>query len=110
MLPGRTMASAIEDVLFGFPLTGAGRLLAVLVALTGLIIGIATGLSVMLSLTTLLGSDFVSPSVLELRPDQASVLGRCRRCARRRAQRRGHRAEPALGSSCRRGCSRWRRP
>ena len=30
MLPGRSMASAIEDVLFGFPLTGAGRLLSVL--------------------------------------------------------------------------------
>ena len=28
----------------------------------------------MLSLTTMLGSDFVSPSVLELRPDQASVV------------------------------------
>ena len=73
MLPGRSMASAIEDVLFGFPLTGAGRLLAVLVALMGLIIGIATGLSVMLWLTEFLGSEFVSPSVLELSPTQASV-------------------------------------
>ena len=35
MLPGRAMASAIEDVLFGFPLTGAGRLLAVFLALLG---------------------------------------------------------------------------
>ena len=74
MLPGRSMASAIEDVLFGFPLTGAGRLLSVLVALMGLIIGIAGGLSVMLSLTTMLGSDFVSPSVLKLGADQASVV------------------------------------
>ena len=74
MLPGRTMASAIEDVLFGFPLTGAGRLLAVLLALTGLIIGIATGLNMLLSLTELVGSDFVSPAVLDLRPDQASVV------------------------------------
>ena len=74
MLPGRTMASAIEDVLFGFPLTGAGRLLAVFLSLFGLVIGISAGLSVMLSLTTLLGSDFVSPDVLDLRPDQAPVL------------------------------------
>ena len=74
MLPGRTMASAIEDVLFGFPLTGAGRLLAVFLALLGLVIGISAGLSVMLSITTLLGSDFVSPAVLDLRPDQAAVL------------------------------------
>ena len=29
----RTMAAAIEDVLFGFPLTGAGRLMSVFVAL-----------------------------------------------------------------------------
>ncbi len=74
MLPGRSMASAIEDVLFGFPLTGAGRLLSVLVALMGLIIGIAAGLSIMLSVTTMLGSDFVSPSVLDLTANQASVV------------------------------------
>lgn len=74
MLPGRTMASAIEDVLFGFPLTGAGRLLSVFVALLGLVIGIGLGLSVMISVTTMLGSDFVSPGVLDLRPDQAHVL------------------------------------
>ena len=74
MLPGRTMASAIEDVLFGFPLTGAGRLLSVFLALLGLVIGIGLGLSAMISLTTMLGSDFVSPAVLDLRPDQAPVL------------------------------------
>ena len=74
MLPGRTMASAIEDVLFGFPLTSAGRLLAVFLALLGLVIGIGLGLSAMLSITEVLGSDFVSPAVLDLRPDQAHVL------------------------------------
>lgn len=74
MLPGRSMASSIEDVLFGFPLTGAGRLLAVLVALMGLIIGIGAGLRVMLWMTTLLDTQFVSPTVLELRTDQASVV------------------------------------
>jgi uncharacterized membrane protein YjjP (DUF1212 family)/uncharacterized membrane protein YjjB (DUF3815 family) len=74
MLPGRTMASSIEDVIFGFPLTGAGRLLAVLLALFGLVIGIGLGLSTMLSVTELLGSDFVSPEVLDLRAGQASVL------------------------------------
>ncbi len=73
MLPGRTMASAIEDVLFGYPLTGAGRLLGVLLSLTGLIIGIALGLSVMLSITEMIGSDFVSPDVLDLRTGQSSV-------------------------------------
>ncbi len=73
MLPGRTMASAIEDVLFGYPLTGAGRLLGVALSLTGLIIGIALGLSVLLSITELLGSDFVSPGVLDLRTGQSTV-------------------------------------
>ncbi len=73
MLPGRTMASAIEDVLFGYPLTSAGRLLGVLLSLLGLIIGIGTGLSLMLTTTGLLGTDFVSPAVLDLRVSQASV-------------------------------------
>ena len=72
MLPGRTMASAIEDVLFGFPLTGAGRLLSVFLSLTGLIIGIATGLSVLLSITEMTDGSFVSPSVLDLSTDQAA--------------------------------------
>ncbi|WP_159903018.1 threonine/serine ThrE exporter family protein [Ornithinibacter aureus] len=74
MLPGRTMAAAIEDVLFGFPLTGAGRLLSVLVALMGLIIGIGAGLKVMLWITTVLDTQFVSPTVLELRTDQGALV------------------------------------
>ena len=74
MLPGRTMASAIEDVLFGFPLTGAGRLLSVVLALTGLIIGIATGLSVLLSITEMTDGSFVSPSVLDLSSSQANIV------------------------------------
>lgn len=74
MLPGRTMASAIEDVLFGFPLTGAGRLLAVFLALLGIVIGVAGGLSALITLTEAVGSDFVSPSVLDLRSDQSAVL------------------------------------
>jgi uncharacterized membrane protein YjjP (DUF1212 family)/uncharacterized membrane protein YjjB (DUF3815 family) len=74
MLPGRTMASAIEDVLFGYPLTGAGRLLAVSLSLTGLIIGIAGGLSLMLTISTVLETDFVPPSVLDLRVSQAPLV------------------------------------
>jgi len=74
MLPGRTMAAAIEDVLWGYPLTGAGRLLGVLLSLTGLIIGIATGLSVMLAITQAVEADFVSPAVLDLRVAQAPLV------------------------------------
>ncbi|NHA69891.1 threonine/serine exporter family protein [Phycicoccus flavus] len=74
MLPGRTMASAIEDVIFGYPLTGAGRLLAVLLSLTGLIIGIASGLGALLSLTETTGASFVSPAVLDLRVSEAPLV------------------------------------
>lgn len=73
MLPGRTMASAIEDVLFGYPLTGAGRLLSVALALMGLIIGIVTGLTVMVTVSELTDGAFVPPSALNLNPGQASV-------------------------------------
>lgn len=73
MLPGRTMAAAIEDVIFGYPLTGAGRLLAVLLSLTGLIIGIASGLSVMLAVTAAVGAPFVSPNVLDLKVSAAPL-------------------------------------
>ncbi|HMM96163.1 threonine/serine exporter family protein [Phycicoccus sp.] len=74
MLPGRTMASAIEDVIFGYPLTGAGRLLAVLLSLTGLIIGIASGLGALLTITEAAGASFVSPDVLDLRVTQAPIV------------------------------------
>ncbi len=79
MLPGRTMASAIEDVLFGYPLTSAGRLLSVTLALTGLVIGVAAGLSVLLRITEVLETAFVSPAVLDLKissaPWVAVVIG-----------------------------------
>ena len=73
MLPGRTMASAIEDVIFGYPLTGAGRLLSVFLSLTGLIIGIAAGLGAMLNLAVLSGAAFLSPAVLDLRISDAAL-------------------------------------
>lgn len=74
MLPGRTMASTIEDVLFGYPLTGAGRLLAVLLSLTGIVIGIAAGLGALLRLTTAADASFVPPTVLDLEVSQAPIL------------------------------------
>ena len=68
------MASAVEDVLFGYPLTGAGRLLSVTLSLTGLVIGVAAGLSTLLRITQSLGSAFVSPAVLELQVTAAPWL------------------------------------
>jgi uncharacterized membrane protein YjjP (DUF1212 family)/uncharacterized membrane protein YjjB (DUF3815 family) len=79
LLPGRTMASAVEDVISGYAVTGAGRLLAVTVSLTGLIIGIAVALGATIKLTEALSFSFISPSVLDLRTSQAqwwaSLLG-----------------------------------
>lgn len=73
LLPGRAMASAVEDVLSAYAVTGAGRLLSVVVSLLGLIIGIALALSFTARLTGALGFAFVSPAVLDLRVDSGSV-------------------------------------
>ncbi|MEO6018879.1 MAG: threonine/serine exporter family protein [Knoellia sp.] len=79
LLPGRTMASAVEDVISGYAVTGAGRLLAVTVSLTGIIVGVAVALGATIRLTDALSFTFVSPSVLDLRTSQAqwwaSLLG-----------------------------------
>src|SRR5690606_11738543 len=73
-------------VISGYAVTGAGRLLAVLVSLTGLIIGIAVALGLTIRITNALNFSFVSPSVLDLRTSQAewwaaligaSVVGTC---------------------------------
>ncbi|RNI23818.1 threonine/serine ThrE exporter family protein [Flexivirga caeni] len=50
LLPGRAMASAVEDAVTGYPVTGAGRLLTVFLATSGIIVGIAAGLSLTLRL------------------------------------------------------------
>ncbi len=71
LLPGRTMASAVEDVISGYAVTGAGRLLAVMVSLTGIIIGVAVALGMTIRLTEAMSFTFVSPSVLDLRTTQA---------------------------------------
>lgn len=65
------MASAVEDVISGYAVTGAGRLLAVMVSLTGIIIGVAVALGATIRLTEALSFRFISPSVLELRTNQA---------------------------------------
>ncbi|WP_193315160.1 threonine/serine exporter ThrE family protein [Nostocoides sp. F2B08] len=79
LLPGRAMASAVEDVISGYQVTGAGRMLAVLLNTSGLIIGVAGSLSLTLAVANALESDFVSPEVLDLRtfgaPLSSAVIG-----------------------------------
>ncbi|MFJ6132202.1 threonine/serine exporter family protein [Janibacter terrae] len=48
LLPSRTLISAMEDVLSGFPVTGTARLFAVLLHTFGLIVGVAGGLGLCL--------------------------------------------------------------
>jgi len=46
LLPGRAMASAVQDAITGYPVTGAGRLFGVGLASAGIIAGVAAGLAV----------------------------------------------------------------
>ncbi|MGA8048134.1 MAG: threonine/serine exporter family protein [Dermatophilaceae bacterium] len=73
LLPGRAMASAVEDVISGYQVTGAGRMLAVLLNTSGLIIGVAGSLSLTLTVTSALDTGFVSPEVLDLRTSGAPL-------------------------------------
>lgn len=79
LLPGRAMAAAVEDVISGYQVTGAGRVLAVLLNTSGLIIGVGGALAAGLTLTGFLDASFVSPDVLDLRsftsPTAAAVVG-----------------------------------
>ncbi|HHU08526.1 MAG TPA: threonine/serine exporter family protein [Intrasporangiaceae bacterium] len=79
LLPGRAMAAAVEDVISGYQVTGAGRVLAVLLNTSGLIIGVGGGLAAGLAITRVLDMSFVSPDVLDLRsfasPAGAAITG-----------------------------------
>jgi uncharacterized membrane protein YjjP (DUF1212 family) len=74
LLPGRTMASAFEDVISGYSVTGAGRMLGVFLTTAGIILGVATGLSMTLRLTDLLNLELASPSIVQVRALNAPVV------------------------------------
>lgn len=67
LLPGRATAAAVEDVISGYQVTGAGRMLAVVLNTAGLTVGVGGALTVTLALTEALDGAFVSPEVLDLR-------------------------------------------
>ncbi|WP_446666334.1 threonine/serine ThrE exporter family protein [Flexivirga sp. B27] len=73
LLPGRAMASAVEDAVTGFPITGAGRLLTVLLSTAGIIVGIAAGLSFTLRLDKALELELTAPKALSF-GNQQTVL------------------------------------
>lgn len=79
LLPGRATAAAVEDVISGYQVTGAGRMLAVVLNTSGLTVGVGGALTATLALTDALGGSFVSPEVLDLRsfasPGVATFVG-----------------------------------
>jgi uncharacterized membrane protein YjjP (DUF1212 family) len=74
LLPGRTVASAFEDAISGYSVTGAGRMFAVFLTTAGIILGVAAGLSVTLALTGALDLELASPSIVSTRLGDAPVV------------------------------------
>lgn len=74
LLPGRTVASAFEDAISGYSVTGAGRMFGVLLTTAAIILGVASALSLTLKLTTMLDLPFASPGILDLRATDAPVV------------------------------------
>ncbi|GAB3442529.1 threonine/serine exporter family protein [Phycicoccus ginsengisoli] len=73
LLPGRTVASAFEDAISGYSVTGAGRMFGVFLTTAGIILGVATGLSVTLAVTQALDLRLVNPSIVATRQYSAPV-------------------------------------
>ncbi|TWE11641.1 threonine/serine ThrE exporter family protein [Rudaeicoccus suwonensis] len=73
LLPGRAMASAVEDAITGYPVTGAGRLLTVFLSTSGIIVGVAAGLSITLRLDGALDLHLTAPKALQFGSAAASV-------------------------------------
>jgi uncharacterized membrane protein YjjP (DUF1212 family) len=74
LLPGRTVASAFEDAISGYSVTGAGRMFGVFLTTAGIILGVATGLSVTLALTDGFDLELASPSIVTTQAQDAPVL------------------------------------
>ena len=64
LLPGRAMASSVEDAITGYPVTGAGRLFGVLLTAAGIIVGVAAGLSLALRADHALDLGLTAPDAL----------------------------------------------
>ncbi|MDO5502292.1 MAG: threonine/serine exporter family protein [Actinomycetia bacterium] len=79
LLPGRATAAAVEDVISGYQVTGAGRMFAVILNTSGLIIGVGSALTVTFAIAGLFDGTFVSPEILDLRsfasPTVPAVIG-----------------------------------
>ena len=74
LLPGRTVASAFEDVISGYSVTGAGRMFGVLLTTGGIILGVAAALSMTIKVTAALDLALASPAILDLKASDAPVI------------------------------------
>jgi uncharacterized membrane protein YjjP (DUF1212 family) len=81
LLPGRTVASAFEDAISGYSVTGAGRMFAVFLTTAGIILGVATGLAVTREVAGALDLSLGAPSIVATRaleaPVAVAVVGAC---------------------------------
>ncbi|MGE9809255.1 threonine/serine ThrE exporter family protein [Janibacter sp. G1551] len=66
LLPSRTIASAMEDVISGYPVTGTARMFAVLFHTFGLAIGVAAALAVTLRGADVMGLELTAPPIEKL--------------------------------------------
>ncbi len=73
LLPGRAMASAVEDAVTGYPVTGAGRLFGVGLTGAGIIVGVAAGLSLTLRVDQALDLGLVAPTKLNFVDHEAGL-------------------------------------
>ena len=64
LLPGRAMASSVEDAITGYPVTGVARLFGVLLTAAGIIVGVAAGLSLALRVDHALDLGLAAPDAL----------------------------------------------
>lgn len=74
LLPARSIAAAIEDVITGYPVTGTARIAAVLMHTLGLIIGVAVALSVSVWAGSALGFAVSPPSVERMASTSAGII------------------------------------
>ncbi len=66
LLPSRTITSAMEDIISGFPVTGTARMFEVMLHTFGIIVGVATGLGLSLQLADALSLALVPPPITKL--------------------------------------------
>ncbi len=73
LLPGRAMASSVEDAITGYPVTAAGRLLTVFLTAAGIIVGVAGALSLTLKLGEAFKLELYTPGSIQFGSTRASV-------------------------------------